>query len=406
MSNPFIFLSYSRSDSDIATKITRDIQKCNGNIWMDQLHISGGDRWDKAIEDALEKSSHVIILLSPASIDSYNVMDEVSYALEENKTVIPLLIENCKIPYRLRCLQYLDFVKDYDLAIQKLNKLLGISNVESKPSSPKTADMQHVQVKAKPSEPAKIHKKKPLPENVKKDPPKTVVSNNLSDAWKLYQDAKKMNSEDKFDQALKQLKEHAKICRSKNDKISLSFNYGQQMQAYIGKDQWAMFNKFADYQTKIDGEVMESQKKYDEIFDKYNLFRLDTQKVADLQPSQVIDKPSEPEKVIEAKKDSQKTVHSQEISDGKKLYNNAKKLIDEDQLDQALELLKEHASICKSYEDVISLQKNYDLQMKIYLWKRNTELLDKYEYEYNMLEVSIDFDNEKYIEIWETNGLT
>ena len=410
MSNPFIFLSYSRSDSDLATKITRDIQNCGGNIWMDQLHISGGDRWDKAIEDAMEKSSHVIVLLSPASIDSYNVMDEVSYALEEKKNLVPLLIENCKIPFRLRRLQYLDFVKDYDLGIKKLNKILGLSDSASKPSSPKVVDTEPVQSIPKPSEPAKIIEKKPSPKKVKRDPPKTVSTPGLSDAWRLYEDAKKLIEEEKFDQAIKLLKEHAKICRSKNDKESLSHNYLTQSRAYVGKGQWGMFNKFTDSQSKLDDEVRKNQEKYDEIFYKYNLISLEAPDADDSKPAQVADKPSEPEKVVEEKKDSQKTVNTQEDYDAKKLFNNAKKLIDEDQLDQALELLKEHASICKSYDDKISLKTNYELQMKIYLWEKNIELFDKYDFEVIEMEVELElalqFEDKNYHEIWETNGLT
>lgn len=274
MSNPFIFLSYSRSDSEIALKITRNIQDFGGNIWLDQLHISGGDRWDKAIEDALEKSTHLIVLLSPASIDSYNVMDEVSYAIEEKKTLIPLLIENCKIPFRLRRLQYIDCVKDFELGIKKLVKLIGLSEAESKASPSEPANKQPAQAAPKPAEAAKIIGEKQIPKKVKKDSPKTLKSNELSDAWRLYEDAKKLIDEDKFDQALKLLNEHAKICRSKNDKESLSFNYGLQMQSFQGKGQEGMILKYMDYQEKIDNEVRENQEKYDEIFDKYGLIRL------------------------------------------------------------------------------------------------------------------------------------
>jgi len=36
-------------------------------------------------------------------------MDEVSYALEKGKHVIPILIKECQIPFRLKRLQYINF---------------------------------------------------------------------------------------------------------------------------------------------------------------------------------------------------------------------------------------------------------------------------------------------------------
>ena len=42
------------------------------------------------------------VVLSPRSVTSQNVMDEVSYALEEGKRVVPIVCEDCKVPFRLR----------------------------------------------------------------------------------------------------------------------------------------------------------------------------------------------------------------------------------------------------------------------------------------------------------------
>jgi hypothetical protein len=51
-------------------------------------------------------------------------MDEVSYALEENKPVIPVLHGDCEIPFRLRRVQYTDFRADYQAAFDSLLKYL------------------------------------------------------------------------------------------------------------------------------------------------------------------------------------------------------------------------------------------------------------------------------------------
>jgi len=68
----------------------------------------------------------MIVVLSPESVASNNVMDEVSYALEENKLVIPVLRKDCSIPFRLRRVQRIDFTADYDTGFADLLRALGI----------------------------------------------------------------------------------------------------------------------------------------------------------------------------------------------------------------------------------------------------------------------------------------
>jgi len=41
-------------------------------------------------------------------VESVIVMDEVAFALDEKKIVIPVLHRDCKIPLRLRRLQHID----------------------------------------------------------------------------------------------------------------------------------------------------------------------------------------------------------------------------------------------------------------------------------------------------------
>ena len=82
-------------------------------MWVDQLDIAPGQRWDRAVEDALAKCLELVVILSPAAVESTNVMDEVSLALEDGKTVVPVLHRQCKIPFRLRRLQYVDLSLDY-----------------------------------------------------------------------------------------------------------------------------------------------------------------------------------------------------------------------------------------------------------------------------------------------------
>jgi hypothetical protein len=113
MSANKVFFSYSRKDSAFALTLAHDVRAAGADIWIDQLDISVGDLWDVAIENALNNSSCVLVILSPFSVASENVQDEIAYALDAQKTIIPVILEPCSIPFRLRRWMHIDFSKDY-----------------------------------------------------------------------------------------------------------------------------------------------------------------------------------------------------------------------------------------------------------------------------------------------------
>jgi hypothetical protein len=108
---PAAFFSYSREDSEFALRLAGDLKAAGANVWLDQLDIRPGDRWDHAVEGALTRFPCLLVILSPASVNSTNVMDEVSFALEEQKTVFPVMYRDCAVPFRLRRVQQVDFTR-------------------------------------------------------------------------------------------------------------------------------------------------------------------------------------------------------------------------------------------------------------------------------------------------------
>jgi hypothetical protein len=118
------FFSYCREDSEFALKLAGDLKAAGVTVWLDQLDIAPGQRWDRAVEDALENCSRLVVLLSPAAVNSTNVMDEVSFALEERKTIVPVIYRDCTVPFRLRRVQRADFRQDYAHGLQELIRTL------------------------------------------------------------------------------------------------------------------------------------------------------------------------------------------------------------------------------------------------------------------------------------------
>ena len=122
------FFIYSRSDLQIALKIAGELRESGVDIWMDQLELQPGERWDSAIQSALHSAKQMILVLSKSSVQSENVIDEYSFYLKHKKTIIPILVEECKIPFRLDRVLHIDFTKNYNASFQKLLSVLNTEN--------------------------------------------------------------------------------------------------------------------------------------------------------------------------------------------------------------------------------------------------------------------------------------
>ena len=145
------FFSYAREDSEAVLKLARELRAVNVKLWLDQLDIFGGQRWDRAVEEALETCQGMIVFLSPASVASHNVMDEVSYALDEEKLVVPILLRSCAIPFRLRRLQYINFTASYETGFSQLLRALRIDEHSQplEPAAPQEPLIRDVSVPSK-----------------------------------------------------------------------------------------------------------------------------------------------------------------------------------------------------------------------------------------------------------------
>jgi len=118
--NEKIFVSYNRHDSEFALKLADDLVNQGINIWIDQRNISPGFRWDQELEKALSSSEVVLVILSPFSVASENVLDEVSFAIDAQKRIIPIIAKQCNIPLRLKRFQYIEFNLNYSGGLSRL----------------------------------------------------------------------------------------------------------------------------------------------------------------------------------------------------------------------------------------------------------------------------------------------
>lgn len=124
-----IFISYSNDDKSFALDLYSDLVSEGYSPWLDEYDIKGGDSIPKKIQEGITNSDYVVVILSENSVNSKWVNEEwqTKYwdEINENKVkVVPILIENCKIPALLKKKKYIDFREDYHKGLYYLYKSL------------------------------------------------------------------------------------------------------------------------------------------------------------------------------------------------------------------------------------------------------------------------------------------
>ena len=128
-----VFISYSRKDSAFANKLSGDLTKNNIDNWLDTRDIPAGRQWDNSIEQGIRDCTHFVVILSPHSVASENVKDEIGFAIGERKEIVPVLFKDCNPPLRIQRLQQSDFRRSYEDGFNRLLEALGQS-ISSRPA--------------------------------------------------------------------------------------------------------------------------------------------------------------------------------------------------------------------------------------------------------------------------------
>lgn len=110
---PRVFISCAHEDRRVAEQIADALSKSGTNVWFDKYEVKVGASLAAAIDAALEASDYLVVLLSPHSIRSQWVSQEVAsaYGREIDAraiTLVPVLLEDCDIPPVLAAKQYID----------------------------------------------------------------------------------------------------------------------------------------------------------------------------------------------------------------------------------------------------------------------------------------------------------
>ncbi len=121
-----VFISYSSKDKVFAARLASDLKAKGLRVWYDQWELRVGDSLLDKIGAGISSNDYLVVILSKSSVASEWVKKELNAALikelgEKRVVVLPVLIEDCKIPPLLSDKIYADFRGDY---MSGLNRLL------------------------------------------------------------------------------------------------------------------------------------------------------------------------------------------------------------------------------------------------------------------------------------------
>jgi uncharacterized protein YerC len=123
-----VFISYSRKNSKMMDRIVADLRDKRINVWVDKTGENpGNSTWQDNIEDKIERSACMVVLLSPEAKKSKWVKRELNYAELFSRPIHPVLLSGSQrdaVPIGLMGLNWIDFRENYDKNIMELVNVL------------------------------------------------------------------------------------------------------------------------------------------------------------------------------------------------------------------------------------------------------------------------------------------
>ena len=117
-----IFISHSWKNKTFADKLARDLEGA-GNVWIDHQQTKPGEEIGADISEGLERADLVILVWSRHAKKSNWVKQEIDQALALGIPVVPCLVDDKKLPKRLRTTLAIPF-HDYTEGFGRLNLVI------------------------------------------------------------------------------------------------------------------------------------------------------------------------------------------------------------------------------------------------------------------------------------------
>ena len=126
---PDVFVSYSRHDGAFVHRLVASIEDRGKQVWLDTEGIADAEVFPAAIKRAIEQSDAFLFVITPAAVDSAYCENEVEYAKEMQKRIVPVLREPVpdeRLHSEIRDRNWIPFTDDaeFDPSMGRLVKAL------------------------------------------------------------------------------------------------------------------------------------------------------------------------------------------------------------------------------------------------------------------------------------------
>jgi putative hydrolase of HD superfamily len=147
-----VFISYSHADHEIAQKIVDVLVECGIEHFLDRKDVEWGSSITSEIQGGLDRATHLLVILSPASLRSQWVAFEIGAAFSSGKTVLPYLTHPAlQTPSFLNGISFLQDLDNLTTYFNRKSKILHDvpkgsqkdSLSVAKPSNPHDREVQY-----------------------------------------------------------------------------------------------------------------------------------------------------------------------------------------------------------------------------------------------------------------------
>jgi hypothetical protein len=124
---PRVFISYARTEDHFAQNLAEKLQSSGISVFYDHADLAVGEDFQEVLRSTIERCDFVVVLMSPQYFRSPWCQAELSWGLEANKRLLPVLIDG-EPQGPLSYIQYLDASHDSDVRLS--NEIAGLVKEE------------------------------------------------------------------------------------------------------------------------------------------------------------------------------------------------------------------------------------------------------------------------------------
>ena len=145
-----LFISHaSPEDNAFTIWLGAKLAAAGYEVWADVLRLTGGDDWQRKLEDALRnRACKVLLVANQKSVDKQGVRNEIQIASDvakkigDTRFIIPLKLGPFDAPFLIAHAQYIDFSQGWSSGLHELMSALQEEYKIPLSGEPSAADME------------------------------------------------------------------------------------------------------------------------------------------------------------------------------------------------------------------------------------------------------------------------